>query len=627
MPPKIKLKSSTNSIKKAGEVRRSQTVSTYGCGAIVDFPRLSGIMAGIDYWKVNDDRLPDDARFQERNLQKMLGKEYFVQVSTDDNAENKFSIPVYRFPRYYYCPQCHELDIYTKLRKAENNNTEYNKPLYCSKCKTADGKPVTLIPSRFIVACPNGHIDDFPYAWWVHRGGENMCDNPQLFLEYKGNTGGLDSILIKCKCGAVKSMQGCMDKNALCSYKCKGHMPWLGFNEDNRPWYKDPLNCSAIMRTMQRSANNVYYPVTQSALTIPPWSSKIQKILQKNDDQFKGIFELGEHTELIEQMLKAHYERNKSLYKCSYEQFRKETYKRYKDEDTREITEEVLRTDEYAAFCNDDVNDENDFFKTKSSDVPGELSEYIEKIKIVCRLREVKVLRGFRRIDPVHEADPEVRANEGIFDRDFAPISRQEYSWLPAIQMFGEGIFIQFKEDAVENWEKSNAERYKVLAARKRNSWIGNNMFDENRPRYVLLHTMAHLLIRQFTAQCGYESASLREKIYSTFCGSEDKMCGILIYTSATDSDGSLGGLAREGEGNRLASTIFSMLENATWCSNDPVCVDSKGQGFKGLNLASCHACGLLPETSCENANCLLDRAAVVGTPENRDIGFFSRLL
>lgn len=112
MPPRIKKHNASDYIKKAGEIRRSQTVSTYGSGALVDFPRLSGIMAGIDYWKVTDGRLPDDAQFQERNLQKMLGKDFFVQVSTDENADKKFSIPVYRFPSYYYCPECHELDYY-----------------------------------------------------------------------------------------------------------------------------------------------------------------------------------------------------------------------------------------------------------------------------------------------------------------------------------------------------------------------------------------------------------------------------------------------------------------------------------------------------------------------------------
>ena len=152
-------------------------------------------------------------------------------------------------------------------------------------------------------------------------------------------------------------------------------------------------------------------------------------------------------------------------------------------------------------------------------------------------------------------------------------------------------------------------------------------MFDENHPRYVLLHTLSHLLIRQLTSQCGYATASIKEKIYSTFVDEEFKMCGILIYTSATDTDGSLGGLVREGYSDRLQTTFENMLQESSWCSNDPLCVESTSQGFKGLNYAACHACTLLPETSCESMNCLLDRAAVVGTPDNIAVAFFESLL
>ena len=380
MPPRLNKK--TSEYKIAGEMRRSQTVSTYGSGAIVDFPRLSGIMAGIDFWNISDGTLPKDAQFQERNLQKMLGKDFFVQVSTDDNMPRKFSVPVFRFPRYYYCPNCHELDTYNMLKKNETNSGEYNKALYCGKCSTAQNK-IALIPSRFIVACPNGHIDDFPYSWWVHRGQNTECERAQLFLEYEGNTGGLDSIHIKCKCGAHKTMAGCMDKQALASYKCKGSMPWLGFNEDKKPWYSDPQNCNATMRTMQRSANNVYYPVTQSALTIPPWSSKIQKLLQRNNGVLQFIFESDDS--LIEGMLQRHYNTAKNEYKCSYETFKKEAYRKYRDDDTQEITEEVLRIGEYTAFCDEDRNEEEDYFRTKSSMVPEELEDYIEEQGIYIR--------------------------------------------------------------------------------------------------------------------------------------------------------------------------------------------------------------------------------------------------
>ena len=149
---------------------------------------------------------------------------------------------------------------------------------------------------------------------------------------------------------------------------------------------------------------------------------------------------------------------------------------------------------------------------------------------------------------------------------------------------------------------------------------IGKGMFS---PRYVLLHTLAHLLIRQLTVECGYQEAALKERIYSTYPGSSKDMAGILIYTSASDSDGSLGGLVRQGEPDLLENVMRDLLQEATWCSSDPLCIESKSQGFNSLNYAACHACTLLPETSCEARNCLLDRASVVGKPDDRSIGFF----
>lgn len=626
MPPKI----GKTKWKIAGEARRSQIVSTYGPGAIVDYPRLSGIMAGLDEWNIFDGSLPKEARFNERNLQKMLSTDFFIQVSTDEKMEKKFALPVYRFPRYYYCPECHMLDRYKVIATTYGKETDYNKILYCSnsKCKK-NGKPVRLIPSRFIAACPNGHIDDFPYSTWVHRRHGYEGEKHNLFLEYVGNTGGLDSIQIRCSCGAIENMSGCMDKEALSYMPCTCAMPWLGLGSDKKGWYKDPETCHANMRTMQRSANNVYYPVTQSALTIPPWSSKVQQVLQRHEEVLTDIFTEDEND--IERRLKKHYIKNQQEYRCSEQTFIKEAWRYFRDTDDGEITESVLRSGEYSAFCDSDRNEPEDFFRTKSTEVPEELEDYIESIKIVSRLREVKVLRGFRRIFPSKEKDDDNGISKGIFEREFAPIMKQPFRypqrWLPAIQMFGEGIFIQFKEDAINEWENNNNNRYNNIGKRLDLPWVGNGMFDPKRPRYILLHTIAHLLIRQLTSQCGYVSASLREKIYATFNGSNENMSGILIYTSSTDCDGSLGGLSREGDGYRLGNSILAMLEEASWCSNDPICIDSEGQGYKSLNLAACHACTLLPETSCEANNCLLDRAAVVGIPEDRSIGFFSKLL
>lgn len=152
---------------------------------------------------------------------------------------------------------------------------------------------------------------------------------------------------------------------------------------------------------------------------------------------------------------------------------------------------------------------------------------------------------------------------------------------------------------------------------------------DVAKGRYIFLHTFAHLLIRQLTLMCGYSGASLKERIYTDFEGrsAEEAMCGVLIYTATSDSDGSLGGLVQMAEPEQLDVLVREMVREASWCSSDPVCLESSGQGFKGANYAACHACTLLPETSCEARNVYLDRVSVIGTLSDRSMGLLSYLM
>jgi hypothetical protein len=145
-------------------------------------------------------------------------------------------------------------------------------------------------------------------------------------------------------------------------------------------------------------------------------------------------------------------------------------------------------------------------------------------------------------------------------------------------------------------------------------------------PAQLLIHSFSHLLIRQLSFECGYDSSSLRERLYVSDAA-EHPMCGLLIYTASGDSEGTLGGLVRQGEPGRLDATIRAALANAAICSSDPLCIESEGQGTHSLNRAACHACALLPETSCEEGNLLLDRAVVIGTPDQPDLGFFYGLI
>ena len=631
MPPRIKRTSiaigneQSSYLKRAGEIRKSQIVGKYGPGSLLDFPRISAIMCGIDDWeKTLGAKQFGELRIYERNLQKILDKNYFIQAESFQN-KTKFvrGIQVARFPQYCYCPECGRLDYYYKLKSSHYNNSEYNSDIYCSFCKNKNNRNVKLVPSRFVVACENGHIEDFPYNFWVHKN-QSRCENPRLFLTYSGNTGGLESIHLRCECGAKTTMQGCMDANAVAGFKCHGAMPWLGKNPEGKGWFEDREECNAMLRVLQRTANNVYYPVTISALTIPPYSSHIQHFILSNTQALDIFMNLPDEN-MKKAGLKVFYDSNADRIKCGFDRFMQELRYAYFDETTSDVSERTLKIGEYNALCDDDTDEE--FFKTSATFVPESLKPYIKQIKIVNRLREVRVIYGFKRINPTKVISDEDREEKGLNDRECAPLSRTELDWLPAIELFGEGIFIEFNEEAVQSWEKSNISRYKKMLQRYEGSYYKDRAITPNSCRYVMLHTFAHLLIRKLSEKCGYVSASLKEKIYASTEDHSQKMCGILIYTAATDSDGSLGGLAREGKGDKLNNTILEMLNDASWCSTDPICIESKSQGFMSLNYSACHACTLLPETSCECVNILLDRASVVGSPDNHKIGFMSDLI
>jgi hypothetical protein len=230
------------------------------------------------------------------------------------------------------------------------------------------------------------------------------------------------------------------------------------------------------------------------------------------------------------------------------------------------------------------------------------LRRRLGRILLADRLREVRALSGFTRVSPDATAVP-------------ADTTRR-LKWLPAVEVFGEGIFLTLDNDALRDWEADGQVRRRVAGMRA----DLDRAFQKDRlealtgtelsPRFVLLHTLAHLLIRQLSFESGYTTASLRERIYAR---PEQDQYGILVYTAAGDAEGTLGGLVRQGEPPRLAETLLRMTEAAAWCSADPLCAEHSGQGFGNLNRAACHACALLPETSCEAGNTLLDRALVVG--------------
>ncbi len=604
---------------QAGELRKSQIITTFGPGAVVDLEDFSCILASADSWEKaykdsNPQReIPPNAKIHDGNLERLLGVRYFLAPKTEDNKKNwgkyKLSkdIYAYRFPYVHFCPSCGRLDVYWRLG---SSGDDYKTCRHC-------GKKFSLIPARFVVACVNGHIEDFPFNWWVHHG-KTQVDH-KLKIRFNNTSGGLDSIIIHCDtCGKERTMEGCMSAKALLGYKCKGKRPWAGKSKEV---WETEKECNAGMYALQRGASNVYYSVLRSALTIPECRDSFYQLLDKHPEWIAAYQEikkiptasmpvvLGAMDSTIKEYL------NKYGLSAVKEKFEK--YNTACEANNKDYSYEKLREDEYDAFCGGYNKDKN--FRIETSAVPEVFTPFFKKIVKVHKLREVMALVGFRRVlslDPTEENNQETEKLKA-FNRELHPMGYIEPSikkteWLPGINLYGEGIFFQLNMETLDKWAAivRDSDRYRAMYQRIPAGSAMQKVFSEP---YVLLHTLSHLLIRQITQECGYSEASIKERIYSTYPGRVKPMAGILLYTSSTASDGSLGGLVRMAETDIIEKVLKNMLDQAKWCSSDPLCIESTTQGYNSLNYAACHACALLPETCCESFNCLLDRVAVVG--------------
>jgi hypothetical protein len=242
-------------------------------------------------------------------------------------------------------------------------------------------------------------------------------------------------------------------------------------------------------------------------------------------------------------------------------------------------------------------------------------------VLLLERLREVNALIGYTRVEAPEETDdPDERP-------PMADLTRANPTWVPATEVHGEGIFIRFNEGELGKWERIQAVKErdeKLIAGHK--GWRNSRKLDADVGypgiRYAMLHTFAHLLIRELALECGYNASSIRERIYAS-SGGDQNMAGVLLYTAAADSDGTLGGLVELGKPEHLGRIITQALSRSEVCASDPLCSEHDPSKDRSLHLASCHACTLVAETSCERGNRYLDRALLLKTFENPDSAFF----
>ncbi len=617
-------------------IRRSQLIKTSGVGSMVTgTDGTSLLVAGLDHWYESQYGQPNPQEFEVREwrLERMLGVSHFrlppdFRESGDNNRY--ISIPALRFPRWHRCLLCN------KLVKLKLTDSSQGKSL---KCPKNSGRPCRLYQVPMVAVCSNGHLEDFPFMEWVHRDMHPKC-HEDLEMCATGKGFSLSSIEIKCKkCGKERTLYGLVESDIYHAikisddeyYMCQGHKPWLG---DGAPTSK----CENPMFLSMRTATNVYFPNTIASLFIPK---------DLNTGDLRHILESPQYLKIIKTLLRTGVKPTAQVLRDNQQT---DPLKPYTDEEIdtvlQQIIEDILskpsmekpKLEGEQLLPDEDLLDEEYSVlskaksrktSSKSQDLITErmdldaydakVAEYLESVVLVKKLRVTRVFIGFSRYQY-----SEAPLDPTMLWRN--PPDR-ENMWLPADVTYGEGIFLALNSDKLQQWESIEAIKQRVELI-KNNIPESSNMYHLRRlayPRHVLLHTLAHLLMRRLAFESGYSLASLHERIYSM-----GNMAGILIYTSEGDVKGTLGGLVRMGLPRKLEGVFLRALEEATWCSSDPVCMESVGNDSSGLtsfNLAACHACALLPETSCEHMNHLLDRALVVGTPRDPDLGFFKDLV
>jgi Domain of unknown function (DUF1998) len=601
-----------------GDVRPSQLLWTYGPGALVDLPNLSVLTMGLDRWDEQRCLPIEEARLLDA-VKRVLGNQVqrlrMPPFKPDENvdrfsAEAKIGVPVRPFPRWLRCVRCGTLaEFDSGLFEIKENLYRPEETRFIHKVCEKNGQS-DAVPARFLMACRSGHLDDFPWRWFVHQG-QSDCKGTLRFFE-DGASMQTENLWVKCGgCNAARSLVHAFGREAEGNLPaCRGRHPHLNrFDED----------CREKPRAVLLGSTNSWFSISLSVLAIPQGTNQLAQLI---DDGW-NYFDDAESEVDVKSVLKTLTKTGNlpGIDGFSAAQVWKAIEGKRNGSDNETPKEADIKRPEWRVLTNPASPNDWPHFLTSKTDVPAEAASIVESVLLLQRLREVNALIGFTRVEAPEESDDHE-------DRPpMAALCRDKPTWVPAFEVHGEGIFIRFKEDVIRAWETLApvVRRDEILKAGHR-GWRNARQLDPDKGypsiRYAMLHTFAHLLIRELALECGYNAASIRERIYSD-SNLQDPMAGLLLYTAAADSDGTLGGLVELGKPENLGRLIKQALRRATICSSDPLCSEHNASTDRSLHGASCHACGFVAETSCERGNRYLDRALLVPTFDCLDAAIF----
>jgi hypothetical protein len=643
---------------RVGAIRPSAMLYTQGIGATVDLPHLSMMPHGLDTWDavyskrpgpadvIVEPRLLDVVRAQLGSQVTELRKPPWApaEVGRQQTAVD-LGIPGRIFPQWLRCTGCGELaQVSDSIFEYENTNpyrpdqarfvhrrcpgwSELGK----SGSRKPSGKPQPAVPARYLIACPDGHLDEFPYVAWVHRGKKCTEAKPRLRMrEWKSNIG--PDVQITCK--VCKAARGMLEATGPAAAKklpmCRGRHPHLDAF----------FSCDHPGKLMMLGAANQWFSNTVGLLALPR-------------DEAAGIADLVPRIQALPPEILAAAPVREALpgFKIAagviaqtdifddvdddllWEAIQiaagtviapRVTANEDRRRDPRSILapEWSVLTDEAKYTSHSGATD----FRAVSRSVPPMLSKVVSSVVAVEKLKKVNAFVGFTRIDAFDRIDD---ASTRV-----APLRRSgRPTWIPATEDRGEGVFLQFDEGVVAAWEAEilihpvweafrQAHR---LNFERRTSKTASDIDPDGRfpsPRYWAIHTLSHLLIRQMAMSSGYGSASLAERIYAWPADDHHPAAaGLLITTTASDSEGTLGGLVELARPQKLSEVLRTALRRGRRCSSDPICSHRVPKGKEDfLHGAACHFCLFISETSCERTNRFLDRRLLLGLVAEPDI-------
>ncbi len=642
---------------KVGSARPSTLLYTYGSGAILDLPNFSVMPAGLDDWNriwkrratiptIDEPRLLDVVRLHlGPQVAQLRPYPWQPKLGWGGAEGTDLGVPARVFPQWLRCTGCNYLGPLSRFRYKNEHPyrpdlarfTHENCPGHKRGRSRKTQRFSPAVPAQHLLTCANGHLDEFPYTLWVHRGKRcSKAAQPDIKMKDANVGKGVGSIITCSACGARRGMaeaQGRAGRSKL-PQACRGRHPHLNAFD---------ASCDAQPALIMMGASNVWFSSTQSIIVMPRTSADEKALLieaLRTGFEAEELAEVEDNPAVIRILAKAKGIDVAALRDADLISAVSQVLAPAESDEERQRRREQWDPVELLVPEWDYLQKPSRFPQQENtSDLmvterlwSTQLRREITRVVAVNKMKKVNAVLGFTRLDDMNRA--------GDLGSRLVKLTRDGRSkWVPATEDRGEGIFLQLDLDAVEHWEHEVLQSQlwnKHRQAHHRNfsrrfSDTAEEVDPDERlpaPRYWLLHTLAHLLIREMAMFCGYGAASLTERIYGWRETSErDAAAGLLICTTASDSEGTLGGLVALSEPKELQQLVDGALRRAARCSSDPVCamrVPSDPEDF--LHGAACHCCSFASETSCERANRFLDRRMVLNLPTSSgesDLGFF----